>query len=256
MLGDGRDYFIPRPRALKAFHSLFVGMIIDVTVLAGIVHDVTLTLPLSSSDQSEIRLRLPLEQCSNIASNHGSFFQLLPDLSFSERYVIEECVVLSNCARLDILLALKNIGKTNTEGPSFSPSRLERDSADDYFLDSRRQSITELAENIAVRYAVAYNLHQQINVRRSKGTTLLERTGLSSWLDLPGVVIETSTTTSSITQDQFTYINQLGQRLISLEGPHAISTHLCLIACGLAQRMNRPDREVIFRPYSSRDARE
>ena len=240
VLGDGRDYFIPRPRALKAFHSLFVGMIIDVTAHAGIV-TATLTLPflLSEGGQSEIRLRLPLElHSTNFASTHDSSFQSSADLSFSERFAIDECVVLSNCARLDVLLVLINMPN------------------DDNFVGvSTMHNITEIAD-IAARYAMAYNLHQQINSRRSKGTTLLERTGLSSWLDLPGVIETTTTTTSSITQKQFTEINQLGQRLISIDGPHAISTHLCLVACGLAPRTNRPGREVVFRPYSSRDARE
>ena len=240
VLGDGRDYFIPRPRALKAFHSLFVGMIIDVTAHAGIV-TATLTLPflLSEGGQSEIRLRLPLERHStNFASTHDSSFQASADDSFSERFAIDECVVLSNCARLDVLLVLKNMPN------------------DDNLVGvSTMHNITEIAD-IAARYAVAYNLLQQINSRRSKGTTLLERTGLSSWLDLPGIIETTTTTTSSITQKQFTEINQLGQRLMSIDGPHAISTHLCLVACGLAPRTNRPDREVIFRPYSSRDARE
>jgi hypothetical protein len=257
-LGDGRDYFIPRPRALKAFHALFVGMIIDVTALAGI-GDVKLTLPLplplpsSEGEQSDIRLRIPFEMHSNGASMHDSLFQSLAENSFSERFAIEECVVLSNCACLDILLVLNRIRETGTEAPTFfSPSRPEMSVADN--LDLRMQNTTGIAD-IAARYAVAYILHHQINVRRSKGATLLERTGLSSWLDLPGL-IQTSTATNSISRDQSMYINQLGQRLISIEDPQAISTHLCLVACGLAPRTNRPDREVIFRPYSSRDARE
>ena len=245
VLGDGRDYFIPRPRALKAFHALFVGMMIDITALAGIV-DVTLTLPLPSSEgeQSDIRL-------TNVVSMHDSLFQSLAENSFLERFAIEECVVLSNCARLDILLVLKNIRETGTEAPTCSPSRPDISVADN--LDSRKNTI-EIADT-AARYAVAYILHHQINVRRSKGATLLERTGLSSWLDLPGV-IQPPTATSSITRDQSMHINQLSQRLISIADPQAISTHLCLVACGLAPRTNRPDREVIFRPYSSRDARE
>lgn len=234
-LGDGRDYFIPRPRALKAFQALFVGMIIDVAALDGII-DLTLTLPLPLTEekQSDLRLRLPLENYSAGASMHDSMLISSAQHSLSERFTIEECVVLSNCARLDVLLVLNNIQRPIN-------------------LDSSANNRTEITA-IAARYAVAYNLNQQIHARRSKGTTLLERTGLSSWLDLPGV-IDTSTATSSITQDQSTYVNQLGQRLISIEGPQAISTHLCLVACGLAPRTNRPDREVIFRPYSSRDAR-
>jgi Glutamyl-tRNAGlu reductase, N-terminal domain len=38
------------------------------------------------------------------------------------------------------------------------------------------------------------------------------------------------------------------------EGYEDIVQHLCLVAAGLASRPRRPDREVIFRPFSSRDA--
>jgi hypothetical protein len=38
------------------------------------------------------------------------------------------------------------------------------------------------------------------------------------------------------------------------EGYENIALHLCLVAAGLASRPRRPDREVVFRPFSSRDA--
>jgi hypothetical protein len=41
-----------------------------------------------------------------------------------------------------------------------------------------------------------------------------------------------------------------------MEGALAMCTHLSLVASRLSPRPNRPDREVVFRPYSSRDARE
>jgi len=108
----------------------------------------------------------------------------------------------------------------------------------------------------AARYAVAYNLQQQIDAQRSKSMSLLERSGLSSWLDLTDGVKTNQVLPNSMTNNQLKEINQLGQRLTSPEGAFAISNHLCLIASGLAPRPNRPDRDVIFRPYSSRDARE
>lgn len=108
----------------------------------------------------------------------------------------------------------------------------------------------------AAQYAVGYHLQRQILSQRSKTTSLLERAGLASWLDLPvGVALENDTTASrSPDGNQCTEICQLARRLTSLEGAHSISTHLSLIAGGLAPRPNRPDREVVFRPYSSRDA--
>ena len=38
------------------------------------------------------------------------------------------------------------------------------------------------------------------------------------------------------------------------EGYEEVARHLCLVAAGMASRPRRPDREVIFRPFSSRDA--
>jgi hypothetical protein len=233
-LGDGRDYFIPRPRVLKAFHALFVGMTIDVVVHTGIV-DVMLTLPSAEGGQSEseVRLNLPLEH--DRVFTHEVALLSSKESSFSERYVIEECVALSNCARLDVVLVLKHLQWSNN-------------------LDSCMQNIRTNTTAIAAQFATAFNLYQQIHSQRSKVTSILERAGLASWLDMPGII--QTPTTNSITQEQFTEIKQLCQRLVSIEGSRSISTHLCLVACGLAPRSNRPDRVMIFRPYSSRDARE
>ena len=217
---------MPRPRALKAFHSLFVG--IEITVVFGeggdggedvLPLEVVMTLPVSEG-QSEVEVRLPLSQCSNGASIN------------SETFVVEECATLSNCARLDVILVLATTPRMTNE------------------------KTTNEAARTAARYAVAYHLQQQVVSQRTKNTLLLERSGLSSWLDLPGVINleKDSTTTDAFTAEQSTKVNQLGQRLTSMEGSHSISYHLALIAGGLAPRPNRPDREVIFRPYSSRDA--
>ena len=238
-LGDGRDYFVPRPRALKAFQSLFVGM--QITVISSdrgesdaSILEIVLQLP-SMSIQSEdnVEVRIPLDcMSSGFIERELQQSTTSRENTCSQTFLIDECVTLSNCARLDILLVFKTLN----------------DDDNDYM----NQDIV----STAAHYAVAYNLQQQIDTQRSKSMSLLERTGLSSWLDLTDGVKTDQVLPNSITNDQLKEIYQLTQRLTSMEGASAISNHLCLIASGLAPRPNRPDREVIFRPYSSRDARE
>ena len=266
-LGDGRDYFVPRPRALRAFHSLFVGMDISVEVTIGVVNknqvadgdncdgeshhrssspsEVVLKLPSIEGGQcAAVEVRLPLSQCLNGDSyaftNSGDMLQSSGDCSFSVTFVVDECVALSNCARFDVILVLKRSQQAKDHDNTFI------------------QCNTKEIEEVAARYAVAYHLQQQIASQRSKSTSLLERAGLASWLDLPGAInLETAGPGSSNSfkeEDWGREVHRLARRLTSMEGAHSISTHLSLIAGGLAPRPNRPDREVIFRPYSSRDA--
>lgn len=247
MLGDGRDYFVPRPRALNAFHSLFVGM--EITAVyddrgdENAIIEVILKLPSASSvsdgPSEVIEVRLPITDAKH-NMNGISIDETKPQSSTSENtFVIDECVALSNCARFDVILVLKSI-RSNVVKKEKSNTLSE---------------VSAAAAN-AARYAVAYTLQQQIISQRSKTKSLLERTGLSSWLDLPDGINTNSIQSNSLTKEQYKEIYQLVQRLTSMEGAYSISNHLCLIAGGLAPRPNRPDREVLFRPYSSRDARE
>lgn len=220
MLGDGRDYFVPRPKTLRAFHSLFVGMKIRVDAdLVGSefsLKRVGFNLP---SINEEIVL---MDQCSG-------------KQSASIQFVVEECVVLSNCARFESILVL------NQRPPII-------------FFDAGINAL-EIAEK-AAQLAVGYHLWQQIQNYQTKSTSFLQRTGLSSWMDLPEVVVTNApyTTSGEAILDQTENIMQLSQRLGCIRGAAPISRHLSLIASGLAPRTNRPDRDVIFRPYSSRDA--
>jgi len=238
-LGDGRDYFVPRPRALKAFQTLFVGMeiivITDGEESDASILEIVLLLPSVSNDnvQSEDNVvKIPLDCSSNGFVDREMQQSTSREDTCSHTFLIDECVTISNCARLDILIVLKKLKEDNN-------GYMNQDIA-----------------STAASYAVAYNLQQQIDAQRSKSMSLLERSGLSSWLDLTDVVKTNQVLPNSITNNQLKEIYQLAQRLTSLEGASAISNHLCLVASGLAPRPNRPDREVIFRPYSSRDARE
>ena len=196
-LGDGRDYFVPRPRALQAFQSLFLGMEIDVSGVAGSPVDVILSMPSSSSISSKSTTSL------STTTNDDLF---LPDnhASCSFSFKVVECVTLSNCARFETILVLEEQQRLDT---------LDADT-----------NITLAFSNIAGKHAVAYRLLQQISSQRSKGTSLLQKTGLTSWLDLPGAVdVDLD---NNLSDKQLSEINQLAQRLTSIEGAFNISSHL------------------------------
>ena len=214
-LGDGRDYFVPRPRALKAFHDLFVGMELSFSNEGGLIE---LEMNLPPREDEGVLVRLPLHRGSQESSVFGSC-----------QYSIEECVALSNCARLDVILVLRRQTEISAYG-NWSD---------------------EMAQ-MAARFAVAYNLQQQVSSRRSNPESLLERSGIASWLDLPGAMQLTAS--GERNEEVTTEVNQLAQRLTCFHEIESISRHLCLIASGLAPRPSRPGREVLFRPYSSRDA--
>ena len=197
-LGDGRDYFVPRPRALQAFQSLFLGMEVDViSGVAGSPVDVRLSMPSSSSSKSTISL-------STTTTTNVDLF--LPDnhASCSFSFKVVECVTLSNCARFETILVLEEQQRLDT---------LDVD-----------PNITLAFSDIAGKHAVAYRLLQQISSQRSKGTSLLQKTGLTSWLDLPGAVdVDLD---NNLSDKQLSEINQLAQRLTSIEGAFNISSHL------------------------------
>ncbi len=289
-MGDGRDFFVPRPRALKAFQGLFVGMEVEVFYAekefglegdgmsagnpsgsrgkyvngndSGVGGDenralfqpfkVFLNIPsFDNGEKTSCIFRIPLE--SQNANDDEA--PLEPELT-SESFIIEECAALSNCARLDVILVLRKTRVEDSNQPKNYNATISM----------------EAAKNAAL-FAVAYNLERRVQSQQSKPTSFLQRTGFSSWFDLPGAVdvdtlpsasTKTAATTASITTTRQTTILELttkdtqiiplASRLISLEGAPSIIQHLALIAGGLSPRPNRPNREVIFRPYSSRDA--
>ena len=176
VLGNGRDYFVPRPRALKALSDIIVG------------------------------------------SNHGN-------------YIVEECAILSNCARLDILISLNNSKKSTHIGCT---------DIDDNIMEEKNVAKKIISSCLNAQLA-SYQAQ-----RRSKSGALFE--GVSLFLDLPGMV-----DISANVQDMDS-LNSLEYLLQSQNKIDAITRHFCLVAAGLAPRDSRPNRSVLFRPFSSRDA--
>jgi hypothetical protein len=206
-----------------------------------VLNRVALKIPsISCGEGSRFEVEFPMEQLSAVKQSKAIG-------CMTKTYLIEECVALSNCARLEVILALKE--------------KTQQQSSENYSVPPNAASV--VAES-AARLSVAYHLWRQTQNYRSNNASLLRRTGLAYWLDLPDSV-ETSHAScnnftgnnapeSSLLMEQIQDITNLSQRLGCIEGGLSISRHLSLIASGLAPRTNRPSRDVIFRPYSSRDA--
>ena len=180
-LGDGRDYFVPRPRALKALNTLMVGK----KILLG-------------GNEGE--------------SDDGEFV-----------YTVEECGILSNCARLDVVLVVS--------GPSTSSGRT---------ITAGRRAVAEALASQLVSYGSIHKRNAALD-------------GLASLLDLSGVVDECPPSVEE-NAEVSDFANELDRVLVTVEGGNAVCRHMCGVACGLAARPSRPGRDVSFRPWSSRDA--
>lgn len=197
ILGDGRDFFVPRPKTLMALNSL-------------------------------LKRKLPN---------------------------VEECVVLSNCARFDILLVVAVDNNTN----NISTHKVSNDkenkndisASPDHCEEETRQSMSQ----ILLQQLEYYKL------QKKRGNNML---GLASlldggdqptrlWLDPPPPNNNAVNNNGAIKIDQLD-AKLLANNLQVLEGPNTIARYLCRVATGLQPQGRRPDRKVVFRPFSSRDA--
>jgi len=73
---------------------------------------------------------------------------------------------------------------------------------------------------------------------------------LTQAMDIPDRVLRSRLPSSNPTKES----TELERHWEVREGYRDIVYHLCLVAAGMAPRPRRPEREVIFRPFSSRDA--
>lgn len=173
VLGDGRDYFVPRPKALKALSDIIVG------------------------------------------TSYGGF-------------VVRECAILSNCARMDMLLSV-----SGDESNCIVSKNCTEDSCSS-------SSVKKIVSTCIISQLKSFQS------QRSHRSTFVEN--LSSFLDLPGMVNEQVTLQPSCDK------NELESLFAHTSKERDIIRHFCLVAAGLAPRASRPNREVVFRPFSSRDA--
>ena len=179
VLGDGRDFFVPKPKTLRALSAFFL--------------------------------------------------QSIPGA--------RECVVLSNCARLEVLLLVVRSSDDTDPLQSF---------AEESNNNNNNHHPIERSLSEAIMSQVA-----SYQARRNNPMDILQMA-----LDRPNLIDAHALLSRPSSMDQ--------NNLFLLLQPHhwmhwnndieGIVRHLCFVASGMALRPRRPGRTVTFRPFSSRDA--
>ena len=163
VLGDGRDFFVPKPKTLTKLNQVIVD-----------------TIP-----------------------------------------AVQECCVISNCARLELLLLLL------------------LDDDDDCPIES-------------VRTDVSMCFMAQVEAYKSLPFPVLQ--SQISGLDRPNLVVDVVDNQGRRQHADSNLVGDLSRHWTHTQGLDAVCRHLCLVACGLAERPNRPNHQPEFRPFSSREA--
>eukprot|EP00977_Amphora_coffeiformis_P000506 scaffold126_cov178-Amphora_coffeaeformis.AAC.5 len=190
VLGDGRDFFIPRPKTLRALQQY---------------------------------LMMPQPQVETRNNNTDTDMDRIPE--------IQECMILSNCARFEIFLVTTSSSSLSSLSTEQQGDRLRR-------LLSRRL---------------------MAQVHASTTTTTLTKnawTHLLLPLDWPDriVPVPPEAQLEFDLNDNLLLDDDEDIAWTHVSEPAALCRHVCCVAAGMATRPNRPDRHVVFRPFSSRDA--
>ena len=169
VLGDGRDFFVPRPKTLLA-------------------------------------LQRYLMQCVDKEENDG--------VEMDVTGCIEECIILSNCARLEIVFL------------TTLPAKAKADHQQAWLT-------THLSRRLV---AQTQSFGQDANHQLWNSLFPLDRPSNIDLSIQPKARDESRLLWTCLTT------------------PDTICRHLCTVAAGMADRPSRPNRPVAFRPFSSRDA--
>jgi len=294
-LGDGRDYFLPRPRALLAMNKLLVGNTYQVEIEAHYCsqgeheheheheqeHDDSYNNnPKKEGEELLVDLyiinnnsRRVYRSINNQNNENATVVTLKINAS------IEECAVLSNCARMDVLLSVKM-------DIEYLPPSLNVRTADDNRSITIQDSDVidgvlcphnvELLGAEITKNVLAGCLSSQLESYQSKiNNSNMLWEGISSLFDLPGMVVDPAGTAMPYSgkilqrqrnnQTSFSPQPQLSSQyddifltiqksLIHTSSLPNLITHVALVASGLQSRPSRPDRPIHFRPFSSRDS--
>jgi hypothetical protein len=172
VLGDGNDYFIPKPRTLSALQSYLM---------------------------------------ENLQSTGIS---------------INECAILSNCARFEILL-VQDILESIPFDEAQSKATIEKtvESISELLNNQVHYMKNRQLKHLQLQFDWPRAIDQSKHDRRIAGNAPL------------------SDATSELSKNWNVVI-----------GVNDVANHLCHIAAGMASHPRHTDREVVFRPFSSRDA--
>jgi len=190
---------IPRALTIQQFQELFIGMKLHIVIDEDTKMKVVLKNTQTSLD-NDIVIDVPSSSkyiTNNTTPSSSSYITNNAKAAIEETsFTIEECSVISTCARMNIVFVLQSDTNNDT-----------------------------IAERIATQYAVAYTIQQQLHFTSYQSTKEKEKE-----------------------------MHLIANELKHIEGSRSISTHLCLVACGLATRPDKSTSEVIFRPFDSQDA--
>jgi hypothetical protein len=188
VLGDGRDFFIPRPKTLAKLQQYLM----------------------------------------------------------SQVEMIRSIVVLSNCARLELLVTIRHDNETTR---CTSVNRIKTESKQD-------GDGTSSSSLLLVREAISRALLLQVHHYQSQRFFLLDPPPID-WPSSIAMNPEPRHNTGYPNDDddeEEEMVQQLVCHWNAFDTLPLILTHWCHVASGLSTRANRPDRTVAFRPFSSRDA--
>ena len=175
-LGDGRDFFVPKPKTLMALQQYL------------------------------------LENIPNLV----------------------ECSIISNCARLEVLCSY-----------SYSPAFQEVEREGEERIEKQQNEL--LARDISECFITQLDHHRIASEKSNTWTKIVMQLPVN--VDRPEYVL----TRKPPSVDPMKPVSQYDSWWNVTEGPRAILTHVCKVSAGMGRRPRRPDRPVIFRPFSSRD---
>lgn len=139
---------------------------------------------------------------------------------------LTECSIISNCARLEILCSCSYPKKT----------------------EDRNQTPHKLAHDISNCFLVQLNYNQDLSKKANPWTKIMLQLPMNT--DRPESIL----TTAAPVKDPLRSEAYFESWWNITTGTEAILVRLCKVSAGMAHRPRRPDRPVIFRPFSSRDA--
>mmetsp|Transcript_11917 Transcript_11917/g.25242 ORF Transcript_11917/g.25242 Transcript_11917/m.25242 type:complete len:581 (+) Transcript_11917:55-1797(+) len=177
-LGDGRDFFVPKPKTLMALQKYLL--------------------------------------------------KNIPNLT--------ECSIISNCARLEVLCCC------NYSIPSNHGKRTREENT----IENDEQGL--LARDISNCFVTQLNSYQKISKNANAWTRVMMQLPIKA--DQPESVL----TISPPVIDQLQSVSYYDSWWNVTVGAEAILTRLCKVSAGMGHRPRRPERSVVFRPFSSRDA--
>ena len=193
VLGNGNNFIAPKPKQLKAVQSALIAQ--------------------KNKNKKRNQSRKSME---------SNFFSLS----------IDECSILSNCARLEIMMVVS--------------TTIAHDDLDD---SSRRQEL-----DLILKTVVSNALLDQSRFYQSIPFPTILQEQLKS-LDRRSTAIPViDNSHQSHAKGSSTNAMELRHCWTHRQGTEEVCRHLCLVAAGMATRPNRPLQPVEFRPFSSRDA--